>query len=56
MPLPKTTNVGKIMHKLKKEGGRPHKQMVAIALEQARKSGKIKGVDKRLSVMKARSK
>ena len=39
MPLPKTSNVGKIMHKLKAEGGRPHKQMIAIALDQARKHG-----------------
>lgn len=40
MPLPKTTDVGEIMHELKKSGKkRPRKQMVAIALSQARKSG-----------------
>jgi len=39
MTLPKTTDIGKIMHKLKSEGNRPHRQMVAIALNQARKSG-----------------
>lgn len=39
MPLPETKDVGKIMRVLKKEGGRPHKQMVAIALDTARESG-----------------
>lgn len=41
MPLPKTTNVGKIMHELKTKGTkkRSRKQMIAIALSQARKSG-----------------
>jgi hypothetical protein len=39
MPLPKTKNVGKIMDKLKSEGGRGRDQMVAIALSQARKNG-----------------
>ena len=39
MPLPKTKNVGKIMSKLKSEGGKPRKQMVAIALSEARKNG-----------------
>ena len=39
MPLPKTADVGKIMHKLNKEGGRPRKQKFAIALSQARKHG-----------------
>lgn len=40
MPLPKTTDVGKIMHELKHKGKkRPHKQRVAIALDVARKAG-----------------
>ena len=40
MPLPKTTDVGVIMHELKtSDKKRPRKQMVAIALSQARKSG-----------------
>lgn len=40
MPLPKTTNVGTIMHELKQSRTkRPYKQRVAIALAQARKSG-----------------
>jgi len=40
MPLPKTKNVGKVMHFLKKEKpGMPLKQRIAIAMEQARKSG-----------------
>lgn len=39
MPLPKTSDVGTIMHKLKEEGGRPRKQMIAIALNEARKNG-----------------
>ncbi len=39
MPLPKTSNVGTIMDKLKTEGGRSRQQMVAIALNQARKHG-----------------
>jgi len=38
MPLPKTKDVGKIMHKLKEED-MPHKQKVAIALSTARKAG-----------------
>lgn len=47
MPLPKTSNIGKIMRVLKKEGGRSHKQMIAIALSHARKYGaKIKKYDK----------
>ena len=59
MPLPKTSDVGKIMGQLKEEGGRPRKQMVAIALSQARKHGakipvKSKADKKRL-VMKARA-
>ena len=39
MPLPKTRDVGKIMRKLNKEGGRSRKQKVAIALSVARKAG-----------------
>jgi len=39
MPLPKTSSVGTILRKLKKEGGRSRRQMVAIALSQARKFG-----------------
>ena len=39
MPLPKTKNVGTIMDKLKSEGGRARDQMIAIALNQARKNG-----------------
>ena len=41
MPLPKTRDVGKIMRKMMKEDHHkwPHKQMVAIALSQARKAG-----------------
>lgn len=39
MPLPKTQDVGKIMHKLKGEGGRSRDQMIAIALTEARKNG-----------------
>ena len=41
MPLPKTTKVGKIVSFLKRKGERkrPQKQIVAIALAQARKSG-----------------
>lgn len=39
MPLPETTDVGKIMRKLNKEGGRSRKQKIAIALDVARKSG-----------------
>lgn len=39
MPLPKTTNVGKIIKKLNEEGGRSRKQKVAIALNVARRSG-----------------
>jgi hypothetical protein len=40
MPLPKTQNVGKVMHFLKKEkSGMPQKQKVAISLNQSRKHG-----------------
>jgi hypothetical protein len=39
MPLPKTSNVGTIIRKLNKEGSRPRKQKIAIALSQARKHG-----------------
>jgi len=39
MPLPKTRNIGKIMRKLNKEGGRGRKQKIAIALSVARKAG-----------------
>ena len=40
MPLPKTQDVGKILHELKHKGKkRPHKQRVAIALDVARKAG-----------------
>lgn len=40
MPFPKTTDVGKVIKFLKKEKpSMPHKQMVAIALSQARKAG-----------------
>jgi hypothetical protein len=40
MPLPKTTNVGKIISELKhSKKKRPRKQMIAIALSQARKYG-----------------
>lgn len=39
MPLPKTTDVGKIMNKLKSEGGRSRQQMIAISLSEARKNG-----------------
>ena len=45
MPIPKTRDAGKIMRFLMKEDHSkwPHKQMVAIALSQARKAGaKIK--------------
>lgn len=43
MPIPKTRDVGKIIGFLKREGGRPHKQIVAIALDMARRRGaKIK--------------
>ena len=44
MPLPKTTDVGKLIGFLKKDKpGMPHKQRIAIAISQARKSGaKIK--------------
>jgi hypothetical protein len=42
MPLPKTKDVGKIMHELKHKGKkkRSRKQMIAIALHQAGKSNK----------------
>ena len=39
MPLPKTQNVGAIMHELKKGRKRPRKQMQAIALSHAREMG-----------------
>lgn len=44
MPLPKTQSVSKLIKFLKKEKpSMPHDQMVAIALERARKAGaKIK--------------
>lgn len=39
-PLPYTTDVGKIMHELKtSKKKRSRKQMIAIAMSQARKSG-----------------
>ncbi|HLE17282.1 MAG TPA: hypothetical protein VI728_03250 [Syntrophales bacterium] len=38
MPLPKTRDVGKVMHAMKEED-MPHKQKVAIALSTARKAG-----------------
>ena len=38
MPLPKTQDVGKMMHAMKGED-MPHKQKVAIALSQAKKAG-----------------
>ena len=40
MPLPRTKDVGKILHELKTKGKkRPRKQRVAIALSHARKMG-----------------
>lgn len=40
MPLPHTTDVGKIITELKhSKRKRSRKQMIAIALDQARKSG-----------------
>ena len=41
MPLPKSTDPGTIIKFLKRKGEkkRPHKQIIAIALSQARKSG-----------------
>jgi len=39
MPLPKTQDVGKIMHELKEGRKRPQKQRIAIALSHARKMG-----------------
>lgn len=40
MPLPKTTDVGKIIEELNQSRTkRPRKQKIAIALAQARKSG-----------------
>ena len=41
MPLPKTRDVGKLLHELKTKGTRKRsrKQMLAIALSHARKSG-----------------
>jgi hypothetical protein len=53
MPLPKTANVGKIMSKLASEGGRPRRQMIAIALNQARKSGA--DIPKKAMAMRARA-
>lgn len=38
-PLPRTTDVGKIMRELKTGRKRPRKQMIAIALAHARKMG-----------------
>ena len=57
MPLPKTSSVGKIMSKLKSEGGRRRSQMVAIALNQARKYGADipKKQNRKNLVMKARA-
>ena len=56
MPLPKTSNVGKIMHELK-GSGRPRKQMIAIAMGQARKYGADipEKPNKRTLAMKARA-
>lgn len=51
MPLPRTRNVGKIIRKLKEEGGRPQKQIVAIALDVARKAGA--NIPKKKSQLKA---
>ena len=46
MPLPKTKNVGKIMHELKSGKKRSRKQRVAISLSHARKMGaKIEGLE-----------
>lgn len=39
MPLPKTTDVGKIMGELKTGKKRPYVQRIAIALSHARKMG-----------------
>lgn len=39
MPLPRTSDVGAIMRELKTGKKRPRRQMVAIALSQARKYG-----------------
>lgn len=39
MPLTPTRDVGKTIRKLKKEGGRPQAQIVAIALDVARRAG-----------------
>ena len=56
MPLPKTQDVGKLMHKLKSEGGRSREQMVAIALSEARKNGaNIPEKDKKMLAMKMRA-
>lgn len=54
MPLPKTTDIGKIMHKLKAEGGKSREQMIAIAMSQAKKSG-AKSPDKKTIAMKMRA-
>ena len=41
MPLPKTSDVGTLMHELKHKGKkRPYKQRLAIALSTARKYAK----------------
>lgn len=53
MPLPNTKNIGTIFSKLKKEGGKPRKQMIAIALNQARKSGA--SIPKKALAMRARA-
>jgi hypothetical protein len=60
MPLPKTKDVGKIMDKLHAEGGRSRQQMIAIALDQARKHGanipdKKKNPDKKNVAMTMRA-
>ena len=53
MPLPRSSNVGTIMDKLKTEGGRSRQQMVAIALNQARKYGA--DIPKKQLAMRARA-
>lgn len=57
MPLPKSKNVGTVMHKLNAEKpGMPQKQKVAIALNVAREAGApIPYKDKAKQVMKKRS-
>lgn len=45
MPLPKTKDMGKMMTFLKHDKqGMPHKQMVAIALQQTGKGAKMKSM------------